>query len=483
MNIIVAYCKKNNGIGFDNKIPWLLKNDLKNFQQITSKTLKDHTKNMVVMGRKTWDSIPNKNKPLNNRINIVLTRNKDLKLKYEIESYKDTYVKYDFNEILEVVKLNKNFNISNIFIIGGESLYKMALESKQVSKFYVTEIYEDFECDTFFPKIDQSEFKLTYISKFYCESNIYYRYLEYVPKNNYSIKTWQNIEEETYLQTLKNIITNGIETEDRTGVGTYSIFGEKFTYNLEDTFPALTTKKIFLRGVFEELMLYLSGKTDNSILNDKNIHIWDGNTSREFLDERGLQHYPEGDMGETYGFNFRHYGGFYESCKHNNKGKGFDQLEYVLYLIKNDPNSRRIIINLWNPATMNKAALPACLCFYQFYVDTKHKKLNLQIYIRSSDFFLANNWNTLTGALLVHMICNLKDINLTPGTLKVITGDTHIYKNHIDKAKENLTRIPRPFPKLVIKNGKKEKLTDYTYDDLQLIDYYPYKNIKASMAI
>ena len=169
MNIIVAYCKKNNGIGFDNKIPWILNNDLKNFQQITSKTFKDHTKNMVVMGRKTWDSIPNKHKPLKNRINVVLTRNKDLKLKYDIESYKDTHVKYDFNEILEVVKLNKNFNISNIFVIGGETLYKTALESKEVSKIYVTEVYKDIKCDTFFTKIDENEFKLIYISKFYCE--------------------------------------------------------------------------------------------------------------------------------------------------------------------------------------------------------------------------------------------------------------------------------------------------------------------------
>ena len=483
MNLIVAYCKQNNGIGFDNKIPWLLKNDLKNFQQITSKTFKDHTKNMVVMGRKTWDSIPDKHKPLKNRINVVLTRNKDIKLKYEIESYKDTHVKYDFNEILEVVKLNKNFNISNIFIIGGETLYKMALESKEVSKIYVTEVYKDFDCDTFFPKIDENEFKLTYISKFYYESNNYYRYLEYVPITNNSIKIWKNVEEEVYLKTLKNIITSGIQTDDRTGVGTYSIFGEKFTYNLEDTFPALTTKKIFLKGIFEELMLYLSGKTDNSILNDKNIHIWDGNTSREFLNNRGLYHYPEGDMGETYGFNFRHYGGFYGTCKDDNRGKGFDQLEYVLYLIKHEPNSRRIIINLWNPATMNKAALPACLCFYQFYVDTKHKKLNLQIYIRSSDYFLANNWNTLTGALLVNMICNLKDINLSPGKLTVITGDTHIYKNHIEQVNENLLRTPKPFPKLIFNSGPKNSIYDYKYEDIKLIDYCPYKNIKAPMAV
>ena len=127
MNIIVALCKKNNGIGFENKIPWHLQYDLNNFQLITTKTLKPYTKNMVVMGRKTWDSIPSKYKPLKNRINIVLTHNKSAKLKYKIESYKDTYVKYDFNDIIETHNLNTKYNISDIFIIGGEQLYKEAI--------------------------------------------------------------------------------------------------------------------------------------------------------------------------------------------------------------------------------------------------------------------------------------------------------------------------------------------------------------------
>ena len=480
MNIIVAICKKNNGIGFENKIPWHLQSDLNNFQLITSKTFKPYTKNMVVMGRKTWDSIPNKHKPLKNRINIILTHNKSSELKSKIESHKNTYVKYDFNDILETNTLNKKYNISNIFVIGGENIYKMALESNQVSKIYMTEIYNDVECDTYFPNINEN-YSLTYVSKFNYESDIYYRYVEYSKKTPLTIE-WINNNETIYMNTLKKIITNGIENNDRTGIGTYSIFGEKFEYDLDDTFPALTTKKIFLRGIFEELMLYISGKTDNSILNDKNIHIWDGNTSREFLDKRGLPHYPENDMGETYGFNLRHYGAFYGTCKNDYNNKGFDQLTNVLYLIKNEPTSRRIIINLWNPPTQDKAALPACLCFYQFYVDTKNKKLNLQIYIRSSDFFLANNWNTLTGALLVNMICNLKDIDLTPGRLSVITGDTHIYKNHVSQVKENLKRKPRPFPKLVFSEPK-NNIYDYTYDDLKLIDYNPHKSIKAPMAV
>lgn len=494
MKIIVAYCKYNNGIGINNTIPWVLKKDLAYFKKITTtlpptylntcnNTLQP--KNMVVMGRKTWESIPEKNRPLKNRINIVLSTNRDQDFIDNIEKYKDTYVKHSFDEVLSVNNLNSQyeFKFGIIFIIGGTSIYKEALKSEKIDEVIVTEIYKKMNCDTFFP-ILFNNFKLKTVSKFIEEDGIYFRYLSYVNtkliKNE--IKLWTNHEEKQYLDCLKHIIENGLETTDRTQVGTYSIFGEKFEYNLEDTFPALTTKKIFFRGIVEELLLYISGKTDNGILNDKKIHIWDGNTTREFLDKRGLTHYPINDMGETYGFNFRHYGSEYKTCKDDYKGQGFDQIKNVINLIKTDPNSRRIIINLWNPYTNHKAALPSCLCFYQFYVDTKKKKLNLQIYIRSSDFFLANNWNTLTGALFVHMICNLKDIDLTPGILKVITGDTHIYKTHLEQVQENLTRKPKPFPKLVI-SEEKNNIEDYCYDDFKLIGYHPYKNISADMAV
>ena len=205
----------------------------------------------------------------------------------------------------------------------------------------------------------------------------------------------------------------GIKRGDRTGTGTLSTFAEVQKFNLRETFPMLTTKRIFFKAVFEELMLYLRGQTDNKILQAKNIRIWDGNTSREFLDKRKLYSYEEGDMGETYGFNFRHFGGEYLGCQHTyEKGKvGFDQLQNALDLIRNNPESRRIIITLWNPATEHKAALPSCLCWYQFYVNPYEKTLSLCINIRSSDFFLANNWNVCTGALLVHLICNLEDID------------------------------------------------------------------------
>jgi thymidylate synthase len=309
-------------------------------------------------------------------------------------------------------------------------------------------------------------------------------------------------EELEYLSLMRQILETGKSNNDRTGVGTLSIFGAMLKYDLRDTFPISTTKRIPLRMVFEELMLYLSGKTDNAILQEKGIHIWDGNTTREFLDGRGLTEYKEGDFGETYGFNFRHYGGDYRGCDmeyllptQENAGYGFDQLGYVINLIKTDPYSRRMIIDLWNPATQHKAALPPCLCKYQFNVNVERKELNLAIYLRSSDYFLANNWNTCTGALLVHLICNLEGVELTPGELTVFMADAHIYKSHIEQVRENLSRVPFPYPKLLIKleedsgNGKqikkqkKKDILEFKWEDIELLGYKSHPSIKAEMAV
>ena len=482
INIIVAYSKKNRGIGKNNEMPWNLKSELKYFKELTCKKLNNQPNNILIMGRNTWESLPKK--PLPNRINIILSKNMNDAKKEEIEStYQDTFVKKNLINCIDELKITYPNN--NIFVIGGAQIYNILLttELNLNLNLYVTEIYKEFDCDTFFPEIDENKFAVTSVSNFKEEKGINFRHKIYKSKNTIKQEEiWKNSEEMQYINTLKEIIDFGQENIDRTNVGTKSIFGEQYKYNLRDSFPALTTKRIFFRGIFEELMLYLTGKTNNKILNEKKIHIWDGNTTREFLDKRELQHYPVGDMGETYGFNFRHFGAKYINCNTDYSGKGTDQLANVIHLIKNDPHSRRIIINLWNASTLNNAALPACLCMYQFYVNTKQKELNLQIYIRSSDFFLANNWNACTGALFVHMICNLKDIDLSPGTLTVVTGDTHIYNSHAEQVEKNIERIPRPFPKLIIKE-QKDKLEDFTYDDLQLIDYTPYKNISAPMAV
>ena len=492
LSLIVAY-EENLGIGKNNTLPWKLKNEMEYFTKITS-LAPENENNIVIMGRNTWDSIPKSFKPLKNRINIIITSRE-----LELKKYNNTYKYKNLNDCLTELKIKKDLNYNKIFIIGGSKLYNDVLENELLNELYLTKIYDKIDTDIKFVDDKKTlnnilkKYDLISCSNFnkeYCRINnkdLYFKYFHYKKKNINNI-IYKNIEEEQYLRILKNILLNGIKRGDRTGTGTLSVFGEFQQYNLNETFPLLTTKRMFFRGIFEELMLYIRGQTDNNILVKKGINIWNGNTSREFLDSRNLTHYKEGDMGETYGFNFRHFGGDYLGCDYNykenknNLDNGFDQIKNVIDLIKNNPESRRIIITLWNPKTNYKAALPSCLCWYQFYVNTVKNELDLIINIRSSDFFLANNWNICTGALLCHIICNLKDINLKPGNLKVISGDTHIYLNHLEHCKENLLRNPRPFPKLLI-NKEFDNIEDIEFLDLNLIGYEPYPNIKADMSV
>ena len=498
LSLIVAHDSKY-GIGKNNKLPWKLSKELKYFKYITTKPPHRHLPidcclNAVIMGRKTWESIPSKFRPLPDRLNIILSRNQKYVKENTELNIPNTFFLERIDDGIEFAKdyiskiLNKQ--LGQIFIIGGASLYQQVFTRPDLDNIYLTHIYEDFNCDTFLTDKKELQgilenYNLSTVSPFEQENGTHFRYFKYQRKD-FDVEAqivYQNEEEQQYLDLLYKIGLEGIKRDDRTGIGTISTFGEVQKFNLRDTFPLLTTKRMFFKAIFEELMLYLRGQTDNKILQEKNIHIWDGNTSREFLDKRGLDHYEEGDMGETYGFNFRHFGGDYRGCQENYvKGEnGFDQLQNVINLIKTNPTSRRMIITLWNPHTEHKAALPSCLCWYQFYVNTYEKTLSLLINIRSSDFFLANNWNVCTGALLVHLICNLQDISLTPGDLTVMSGDTHIYLSHLDQVQINLQRKARPFPKLLV-NGK-SNIEDYQFEDLTLLGYNPYPSIKAPMAV
>jgi dihydrofolate reductase/thymidylate synthase len=526
-NIIMAHSFPEYGIGLNGRLPWNLKGDLQRFKHLTTSINNSEVNkeqfvfNTVIMGRKTYESLPESVKPLPGRMNIVITNQEQLYNDIHIGSYlnKDDidtniiknvwFMSFEkLKAFIQTIYNSTQYYINENFIIGGAEIYKYTFSYLPINKVYMTEVYMNEKknmdsFDTYIDKYDPSnwvinkglenEYKLGIetVSAFQYDekSNMYYRYIDYYSTNTLASNISKNIyisPENQYLKIMRDIYGNGINRSDRTGTGTRSLFGTQQKYDISECFPISTTKRIFFRAVFEELMLYLSGKTDNGILQEKGIHIWDGNTSREFLDNRGLQHYPEGDMGETYGFNFRHFGGEYKDCKTEypqDGSNGYDQIANVIHLIKNDPTSRRILINLWNPHTLHKASLPSCLMMYQFYVDTENKKLHCQIYLRSSDYFLANNWNACTGAILTHLLCNLEGIDLTPGELTVVTGDTHLYLTHMEQVEQNLERLPRPAPKLIIKGEKRKDITDFKFEDLRLVGYNPYPNIKAPMAV
>lgn len=281
--------------------------------------------------------------------------------------------------------------------------------------------------------------------------------------------------EESFIELLRDVKTYGDYRTNRTGINTYSIFGRELTFDLSRSFPLLTTRKMNLRPIFEELMFFIRGQSDNSILVNKNVHIWTPNTTREFLDSRGLHQFSVGDIGASYGFQMRHFGAEYVNCKTNYEGQGYDQLMNAIDLIKNDPTSRRIIINLWNPTALDKMSLPPCLYCYQFYVCDG--MLSCKITQRSSDIALAGGWNIASCAMLTHMLARVTGLKV--GKLIWSAGDIHIYEDQMGAVDVQLDRLPRYFPHLFFKDtAPKDDITKFEYDDLLLVNYNPHTAIK-----
>lgn len=227
----------------------------------------------------------------------------------------------------------------------------------------------------------------------------------------------------------------GKKRSDRTGVGTVSIFGAQMRFDLRnDIFPLLTTKRVFWRAVLEELLWFIKGSTNAKELQDKNVHIWDGNSTREFLDKNGFHDREEGDLGPVYGFQWRHFGAEYKTCHDDYTGKGIDQLNEIIERIRNNPNDRRIIMSAWNVTDIPKMALPPCHCFVQFYVADG--ELSCQLYQRSADMGLGVPFNIASYALLTYMIAHVT--GLKPGDFIHTLGDAHVYLTHIEPLKEQV---------------------------------------------
>lgn len=261
-----------------------------------------------------------------------------------------------------------------------------------------------------------------------------------------------------YLDLLNRIITEGVQKYDRTGTGTLSVFGNQMRFDLKDGFPLLTTKKLHLRSIIYELLWFLKGDTNVKYLQDNGVSIWN-----EWADGNG-------DLGPVYGHQWRSWP--------NYKGGTIDQIQNVVDTIKNNPNSRRMLVTAWNPSEVDEMALPPCHCLFQFYVA--NGKLSLQLYQRSADTFLGVPFNIASYALLLQMMAQVT--GLEAGEFIHTTGDTHLYLNHLDQAKLQLTRQPRPLPKMLI-NPNVKSIFDFKYEDFQLTDYNPHPHISAEVAV
>lgn len=261
-----------------------------------------------------------------------------------------------------------------------------------------------------------------------------------------------------YLDLLKHVLASGSPKSDRTGVGTLSTFGYQMRFDLNEGFPIVTTKKLHVRSVIHELLWFLSGDTNIQYLNDHGVRIWN-----EWADENG-------DLGPVYGRQWRAW--------KTADGNTIDQISSVIEQIKTDPDSRRLIVSAWNVGELNQMALQPCHLLFQFYVADK--KLSCQLYQRSADVFLGLPFNTTSYALLTHMIAQQCDLGV--GDLKIVTGDTHLYENHLVQARLQLTRQPFPLPTLSI-NRKPNSIFDYKFEDFELINYQAHPSIQAPIAV
>lgn len=261
-----------------------------------------------------------------------------------------------------------------------------------------------------------------------------------------------------YLDLLSRILNEGVHKGDRTGTGTLSVFGNQMRFNLRDGFPLLTTKKLHLKSIIYELLWFLRGDTNIHYLQEHGVRIWN-----EWADEHG-------ELGPVYGHQWRSWPDY--------KGGTIDQIANVLDQIKHNPNSRRMLVTAWNPAEVDEMALPPCHCLFQFYVADG--RLSLQLYQRSADTFLGVPFNIASYALLLQMMAQVT--GLEAGEFIHTTGDTHLYSNHLEQAKLQLTRTPRPLPKMKINPDVKD-LFAFKYEDFELVDYNPYPHISAEVAV
>ena len=261
-----------------------------------------------------------------------------------------------------------------------------------------------------------------------------------------------------YLDLFNRILTEGVKKGDRTGTGTISIFGNQMRFNLDEGFPLLTTKKLHLKSIIYELLWFLRGDTNLKYLHEHKVSIWD-----EWAD-------PDGELGHIYGYQWRSWPGY--------NGEFIDQISQVVYDIKNNPDSRRLIVSAWNVADLGNMNLPPCHVLFQFYVA--EGRLSLQLYQRSADTFLGVPFNIASYSLLLMMMAQVT--GLKPGDFIYTTGDTHLYLNHIEQARLQLTRTPRPLPAMRL-NPDVKNIFDFVYEDFTLENYDPWPHIKADISV
>lgn len=478
VSLIVAV-DNNFGISKNNAIPWNYKEDYNYFMDVSSRVYKEG-KNVLIMGKNTWLTLP---KQLPNRITIVVSTT------IELETNESLFI---VKSLFEALELTKTIVCGRVFICGGKALYEESLPF--VDSIFLTMIHHDYECDNII-SLPLSHYKthkkhtFELVDKMTEEKHFvsfHKLYLNELPAFWIIQK-----EEQQLLDLLDKILRKGSYQSTRNSE-TWAIFGETIKFNLAKGFPLLSTRRISLKIIFEEFMQFIRGDTNGNHLSEKGIKIWDLNTSREFLDSVGLHHYERGCLGTLYPHAYRHYGAEYKGMYHDydNPKQGFDQIEYCINLLKTDPFSRRILITSYNPSQMFEAPLFPChslIIQFNVIVVNNQNQLSCNMYQRSSDIWMALNFNSINIVLLVLFLCEVINndnqytgLKYIPGKVMLTLGNVHIYSNNREQSIRQILRDPHPSPTITI-GRKVTDINDFVYEDLTVNNYISYPNIASKM--
>jgi dihydrofolate reductase / thymidylate synthase len=511
------------GIGSNGDLPWRSVKEMNIFKEITTNGLfanENKYCNMVIMGRKTFDSIPDKYRPLKNRVNLVISKSYfDTKPPYMSHEWFDDNNKCGYFNSFDgcLSYINDNNLKGNVYVIGGSQIYDIALRNKYLRYIYMSDVVptirNNFEADTFFD-MDENNHRKIYESPYVKDNELMFSLGVYKrrPNNNFTDNdseinpkitnalgqvmktddlwvsssipvTYSTHPENQYLDLLRDIMVNGAERGDRTGTGVFSVFGRQLRFNdISNQFPLLTTKKVFWKGVVLELLWFLSGNTNANNLKNEGVHIWDGNTSRGFLDKSGLEYYEEGDCGPFYGFQWRHFNAEYKGMDNDYTDKGYDQVQWCINEIRKNPTSRRLIVSAWNASELDKMCLNPCHVMYQFYCDPDKREMSVHMYQRSADVFLGLPFNIASTALFLKLMCYMT--NYKAKDVIVSLGDAHIYSNHVNQCNIQLKRKPYEWTQVIIDPRETiNKIDMVKFDDIKLVNYQSHGSIKAKMAV
>lgn len=484
---------QNNEFGADGHLPWgRLEHDMIHFARVTSRVppnVVDSQENVLLMGKNTWLSIPPERRQFKKRQTVVISSTLENELKPG-----EIIPKLIIDDVENaIVVIDSWTDVRDIYVIGGPTIFQTLLVisrlRSRIHSLYLTRVNATFRNATVSYHPDRC------LRYFRVHDVKYHQEHEGVVDGNqvkYTIDRYFHIEtawlthlcyaheEYQYLGQVAEIMTTGSIRDDRTHVGTMSLFGRQMRFDLsQGHLPLMTTKFTFFRGIAEELLWFISGSTDSKALAAKGVHFWDANGSRANLDKLGFTERREGDLGPVYGFQLRHFGAQYVDCDTDYSDQGVDQLMECIDQLKRDAVSRRHIINLWNAADLKKCVLPPCHMFCQFYVDN-HNRLSCLLYQRSGDMGLGVPFNIASYSLLTCMMAQV--CGYSRGEFIHVIGDAHVYLNHIEPLVEQLRREPLPFPILEIEPSVAD-ITAFRYEHFKLNDYQHRGRLPMEMAL